>query len=116
MWSNDAVFIEPIGLLKYVRDELLEEWKNMSLTLIAWSKLFMSEMSGLKVSKEDMRQLQAFEKDAANHKTPAKTPKLQSKIDSFQVKHDWKVWEEEVLVGKTSLNLSGSNFSEAVED
>ena len=89
----------------------------MSLTLVAWSKLFMmSEISELKVSREDIIKLEEFEKDAANHKIPAKTPKLHNKIDSFQTKHDWKVWEKEVLGGKTSLNLSGSNFSKAVEN
>ena len=115
--SNEAAFVEPIGSLNYVNDDLLEEWKLMSLLLLAWSKLFMmSEMSELKVSKEDLLQLEAFEKDAAIHKTPAKTPKLQNKIDPFESRHDWKFWEKEVLGGKTSLNLSGSKFSEAVEN
>ena len=33
--SSDAAFLEPISSLNFVKDELLEEWKDMSLTLVA---------------------------------------------------------------------------------
>jgi len=73
------------------------------------------EISKVKVWKDDIIQLEAFEREATLHKTLVKPTKLKNKINPFKSKYGWKYWKKEVLGGKTSLNLSGSNFSQAVE-
>ena len=59
--------------------------------------------------------MKTFEKLAAEHKTPSKPPKLKRDIDLFETYHNWKTWEKDVLSGKTSVDLSGSSFSQSVE-
>ena len=64
----------------------------------------------------NLKDLQEFEEKAASHKTPSKASRLESKIEPFESQCDWKEWEKEVLGGRASLNLSGSAFSETVEN
>ena len=114
--SQDVAFLEPIGSMENVSDKLLKEWRSQPKTLNEWSILFMlSKQAETKVTASDIVGLKDFSEKASKHRTPSKPSKLESKIDTFQSQHDWKTWESEVLSGKTSLNLSGSNFSETVE-
>ena len=75
----------------------------------------LSKFSDTKVTAGGLQELKTFEKLAAEHKTPSKPPKLERDIDSFEAHHNWRTWEKNVLSGKTSLDLSGSSFSQSVE-
>ena len=92
------------------------EWKRSTKSIGEWAKLFfMLNTHEDQISVQDMKEFDSFGEKAASHRMPSKPLRLSSKVEPFETKHEWKKWEEEVLAGKKSLELSGSNFSESVE-
>jgi len=114
--APDIAFLDPIGSSRKVSTDLKAEWLSSSKTISEWGKLFlMTDINDGKASVSDINDLKSFSKMASNYRTPSKPPKFESTVESFESKHEWKNWEKEVLAGRKSLDLSGSNFSQSVE-
>ena len=75
----------------------------------------LSSVSSSKVWSSDIDHLQDFGHQALVQKTPANTPRFDHDIPLFESQRDWKSWEKDILTGKPSLDLSGSQFSLVVE-